>query len=355
MIKSLEVKNFTAFRDLKIDFSPKINIIIGENNTGKTHLLKAAYALSSIGKLLNKQNEIENKDLEDFLTERLLRLFLPLDDKLGKIHHVGAREKAELTIDLMDLRDIQLKIGFHNNSQSINIIDNKDYNQYSKIPVFIPTKESLSFLEGVISLYDMYKINFDESYRDIWSLLELPEIRSSNLQDKAKWAINTIEDICQGKFIFYGGGRVTFKVKNIEYSANSIAEGFRKIGMLSRLLETGAIQPGISGTLFWDEPEANMNPKLMNLLVKILLELSRNGQQIILATHDYVLLKCFDLLMDQQKGDDIKFHSLYIDHNQEIKLSSTNDYLAIQPNPIDEAYEYLIDQEITKTMGNLGK
>jgi AAA15 family ATPase/GTPase len=36
MITSLEVKNFTVFRDLKIDFSPRINIIIGGNGTGKT-------------------------------------------------------------------------------------------------------------------------------------------------------------------------------------------------------------------------------------------------------------------------------------------------------------------------------
>ena len=37
MIKHLELKNFTAFRGLSIDFSPKINIIIGANSTGKTH------------------------------------------------------------------------------------------------------------------------------------------------------------------------------------------------------------------------------------------------------------------------------------------------------------------------------
>ena len=40
MIKHLELKNFTAFRSLSIEFSPGINIIIGANNTGKTHLLK---------------------------------------------------------------------------------------------------------------------------------------------------------------------------------------------------------------------------------------------------------------------------------------------------------------------------
>lgn len=140
MIKSLKLKNFTAFRNLEIDFSPKINVIIGENGTGKTHLLKAAYALSSGNKLFSKQSEVETSDLKDFLTERLLRLFIPLDNKLGKLYHTGAEESAECTINFS--HDKMLKIIFFNNSQSVKIMEDKDYEQYQQIPVFIPTKES---------------------------------------------------------------------------------------------------------------------------------------------------------------------------------------------------------------------
>ena len=87
-----------------------------------------------------------------------------------------------------------------------------------------------------------------------------------------------------------------------------------------------------------------------------LLELSRNGQQIILATHDYVLLKWFDLLMDKGKDDHVRFHSLYRDADtSEIKVASTEDYLKITPNPIDEAFGFLINQEIENDMGGLGK
>ena len=46
MITHLRIKNFTAFNDLAIEFSPGINIIIGENSTGKTQLLKAVLATS---------------------------------------------------------------------------------------------------------------------------------------------------------------------------------------------------------------------------------------------------------------------------------------------------------------------
>ena len=40
MIRSLEVKNFTAFPEAHLDFAKGLNVIVGENATGKTHLLK---------------------------------------------------------------------------------------------------------------------------------------------------------------------------------------------------------------------------------------------------------------------------------------------------------------------------
>lgn len=39
-IKNVELNNFTAFVDCKIDFANGVNIFIGENSIGKTCLLK---------------------------------------------------------------------------------------------------------------------------------------------------------------------------------------------------------------------------------------------------------------------------------------------------------------------------
>lgn len=46
MIAGIEIENFTAFGKLDIPLSPRINVIIGSNGTGKTHLLKAIYTLA---------------------------------------------------------------------------------------------------------------------------------------------------------------------------------------------------------------------------------------------------------------------------------------------------------------------
>jgi predicted ATPase len=98
-----------------------------------------------------------------------------------------------------------------------------------------------------------------------------------------------------------------------------------------------------------------MNPKLMKLLVQILLELSRNGQQIILATHDYVLLKWFDLLMDKGKEDHVCFHALYRDKSGSITVDSVQDYRAISPNAIADTFNDLTKEQVNKKMGGLGK
>ncbi|MBL4761436.1 MAG: AAA family ATPase [Gammaproteobacteria bacterium] len=354
MIDTIELKNFTVFENINVNFSSKINVIIGENGTGKTQLLKAVYALSSTHRQLDCNADSDNEGFKKALTSRLLKLFMPLDDRLGKLHHNRAEAGAEINVKFS--RGKYINSGFHNNSRQLTVDGNGLLANATSDAVYFPTKEVLSFMKGFNSLYERFDLSFDQTYQDICLSLDLPEIRTDKLQEKAKWAIDEIETVVGGKFVFYGGGKVTFKSENNEYSANVVAEGFRKAGMLARLLETGTIQPGISGTLFWDEPESNLNPKLMRLLVEILLELSRNGQQIIIATHDYVFLKWFDLLKNEGKEDQVRFHALYREsESKKIQVDSTDDYHSITPNAISDTFSDLTKEQVKLKMGLLGK
>ena len=97
MIERLELRNLTVFTGLTLELSPKINVIIGENGTGKTHLLKAAYGLCAGAPLFKNKPETGDDELEAALTAKLLRLFMPLDDKLGKMHRQGVTDQAYLS------------------------------------------------------------------------------------------------------------------------------------------------------------------------------------------------------------------------------------------------------------------
>ena len=47
ILNSLEVRNFRAFRDLKIEHLGRVNLLVGKNNIGETCLLEAIQLYAS--------------------------------------------------------------------------------------------------------------------------------------------------------------------------------------------------------------------------------------------------------------------------------------------------------------------
>jgi predicted ATPase len=384
MIQNLSLKNFTAFRDLDIEFSPKINVIIGENGTGKTHLLKAAYALCSAVDPEKKPAVLNKDELCGAIATTLVDVFHPDTRKLGRLVNRSAEADAEMSFKSDGGHQIKCNFGSRATSL-VKINEDLDYQRYSYMPVYIPAKEVLSFYRGMTPKADRETLEqlFDSTYlnlRDqlarapaesVAALLEkdprlgtvYPKISNAiggqySLRDDSihftAGRFDEIRDSGQYKM----GDRVStlFSVMAKDavdpISTSMTAEGFRKIGALQMLLLNRSVHPGIRGPLFWDEPETNMNPKLMRTLVDALLNLSRNGQQIILATHDYVLLKWLDLLMDKGKEDHIRYHSLYRDGEAgQVRLDSADDYRALSSNSIANTFSDLYDAEIDRALG----
>ena len=324
MIARLELRNFTAFNEVVLDLSPKVNVIIGENGTGKTHVLKAAYGLCAGAPLFKNKPDTSKAELKAALTAKFLRLFMPLDDNFGKMHRHGASDRAYLSAQFDQGQKIAATLS--SRSKALAIQELANYEQYLAEAVFIPTKEVLSLVKGMTDeSHDQCTVEliFDDGYVDLAKAMMKAgheDIAAQvNLDPRLNAIIPQLVDLIGGRYQWeYGGfcfqaGKYTEKaspkrtrakaaqmyqdstITEFEatsgglYSSGMTAEGFRKVGILHRLMSNGTIMPGIGGPLFWDEPESNMNPQLMKMLVQILLELSRNGQQVILASHDYVL------------------------------------------------------------------
>jgi hypothetical protein len=207
---------------------------------------------------------------------------------------------------------------------------------------------------------------FDETYFDLAA--KLLNDAGQEPREKEEWLLENLVNKMEGRFSLDAGemsfqpgtyieyadgkakdGKLTYfspQRKDV-FSPNMMAEGFRKFGVLQRLLQNCSLVPGVTGSLFWDEPESNLNPQLMKLLVQTMLELSRSGQQIILATHDYVLLKWFDLLVNTDAGDHIRFHSLSRE-NGDVRVQSADDYRQLNSNAIANTFSDLYDEEIKR-------
>ena len=78
-----------------------------------------------------------------------------------------------------------------------------------------------------------------------------------------------------------------------------VAEGVRKLVMLARLISTGVLLE--QGYLFWDEPETNLNPKLIRTVAASIVHLANHGIQIFIATHSLFLLRELEILRAEQK------------------------------------------------------
>lgn len=337
-ITRLKLTNFTAFENLDIKFSPGINVFVGKNGTGKTHLMKVVYAACDVSKT------------KTHFAEKLIRIFLPSKDALGRLvkrQKGGGRAVAEIFRG-----DIKLRISFSNRSKVPDSATVKGLTAWRSDPiesVYIPVKEMLSNAPGFRSLYAQREIHFEEIYADIIDRAFRPMLRGPIDRDR-KRLLDILQSLINGKVVqkeeeFF----LKNKQGNLEFTL--LAEGMRKLALLWLLIQNGTLLSG--SVLFWDEPEANLNPKLYGPVVEILLELQRMGVQIFLATHDFVILKEFDLRA--QSSDRISFHSLYReDANGEIKHHSTNEYLRISPNAIADTFSDLYKREIERTFKTKG-
>lgn len=338
-ISRVKLENFTAFSELDFKPSPGINVLVGENGTGKTHLMKVMYAACAVSK--NEQH----------FGEKLTRVFMPSGWAPGRLvrrkrgssecRATVYNEKKNLSVQFSShLKSLDSPKGFKTRGRE-NWCSGKIQSAY------IPAKEVLSNARGFRSLYEERQIHFEETYQDIIRLACLPPLRDSKIQEQ-KNLLKRIQGVLGGTVYATGFDEFFLKCPGGDLEFSLLAEGLRKLGLLWVLIQNGILRKG--SVLFWDEPEANLNPGLFEVLIGVLLELQRQGVQIFLATHDYVILKELDL--SRKPDDKISFHSLYRDKKEKrIKLHSTEQYLDIHSSAIDDAFASLYDRDIKRSCG----
>ncbi len=202
---------------------------------------------------------------------------------------------------------------------------------------------------GFRSLYSLRHIHFEEVYADIIDRAFLGTLRGPIDTDRKK-LLDFLQQSMEGKVISKNE-EFFLKSPQGELEFTLLAEGIRKLGLLWILIQNGTLLAG--SVLLWDEPETNLNPKLMRTVVQILIELQRMGVQVFVTTHNYHLLKEFDLQLAPQ--DKALFHSLYRDTQRDVQVASFACYDDLQPNAIDETLGTLADREIRQQMGSLGQ
>lgn len=317
-IQTLEIDHILVFLKLRLSFDSKINILIGENGLGKTWILKMIYAAAS-----------DKSRLEDCFVHRNIS---------GESMFVNRQDGATTgTFRVLDGKHFYLEQ--YNTEESFRSELEGCTQQHLRIQsVYIPTTEMLSHAAGFLALDQKYNLPFDATEVDIIADASLPAAKSvsasmRNILNKISVAIDG--HVVQENDTFYiaksDGRKVDFSLET---------EGFRKLGLLWKLIRNGLLKPG--SILLWDEPETNLHPKTYELVADVLLDLADNGVQIFVTTHSYNFAKYLEIRRRQEY--DVQFIDLYKDELQQVQSRSAYYLKDLNPNSVMQAEENLLDE-----------
>lgn len=319
MLKQMHIKNLTVFPDAELRFGNNLNVMVGENGSGKTHLLKMAYSIlaTSVEEGRKPNTATPTKlVLQSKIAEKLVNVFRP--ESLGRLaRRKQGRERCDISLSFnrpsissLVSQDLDIEFSFATNSKSEVSIEKMPKKWLSKAPIYLPTRELLTIYPNFISVYEGHYLEFEETWRDTCLLLGAP-IRKGPKAKPVQDLLDPLETTMDGSIEFDKNGRFYLKTASGRMEMPLVAEGLRKLGMLARLIVTGALLD--QGYLFWDEPEANLNPKLIKAVAKSILDLSAAGIQIFIATHSLFLLRELDILLSSPtyQNLDARFFGLH--------------------------------------------
>lgn len=304
MLKSVDIKNLTVFPHAKLQFSPQLNVIAGENGSGKSHLLKVAYSVLAVsfeeGRKQYPPPPTKGR-LQARLAEKLVGVFRP--ETLGRLaRRKQGRERSEIQF-FFDSQRRDISFSFSSNSTSEVGIDKLPKQWVKTPPVFLPTRELLTIYPGFVPVYENHYLEFEETWRDTCILLGALALRGPK-EKRVKELLSPLEEAMQGEIELDKNGHFYLRIPGQgRMEIALVAEGLRKLAMLARLIATGSLRD--KGYLFWDEPETNLNPKLIKQVAKVILQLCQNGIQVFIATHSLFLMREIDILL-QKNFNDIK-------------------------------------------------
>jgi energy-coupling factor transporter ATP-binding protein EcfA2 len=311
MLTGLVLKNLTVFPEAQFEFAPGLNVIVGENGAGKSHILKAAYTVTAVSARGEKESGSATPTksyLETALARKTRSVFRP--DELGRLtRRQQGRSRCSITA-LSEPNSQTIGFTFNTFSRTEVSIRILPTTWIAETPVFLPTRELLSIYPGFVPLYETTELPFEETWRDTCILLGAPLAKGARLKEITQ-LLGPLEEQLGGKVVVEDD-RFYLNTQTGKLEAHLVAEGMRKLAMIARLIATGALIG--TKSLFWDEPEANLNPKVIKQVARTILQLCKSGIQVFIASHSLFLMRELDILLRSDKFREVgaRFFGLHL-------------------------------------------
>jgi predicted ATPase len=343
-IRSVAIERFTAFEHIKAEFSTGLNVLIGTNASGKSHLLKLLYApLKTLEQAPHRKAKQAITGLGIRVQDKLVGVFRPEDDKSGRLVRRGVgRNHAHVDLACSDGR-----ISF-----DLTTLGRLSVHSNGSLPtpescLLLPSREFLSAYEGFIAAYQSRELSIDETYYDLCVALSAAPLRGPRGQ-KAARLLAPLARALPFKVVLQNGRFYITAPGQGKIEAHLVAEGYRKIASIMHLVNNGALAQ--NGIIFWDEPEANLNPKLIVHVARLLMQLASANVQVFVATHDYLLASELSMAAEYHKPEarkaQVRFFCLNRpDADEAVEIESGDTLADLQHNPIFEEFTAHYERE----------
>ena len=338
-ISHISAKRFGVFTNLDLDFVPGINVFLGANATGKSQLLKLLYSLHTA---------VEKHSLGG-VDDKLLRVFRP--DTLGRlVHRANGRSKASVRMAMSGGSEISFTLS----TVGRFVPAGRTPKVEEARCIFLPSREVLSLFPGFTALYDARELEFDETSYDTRKLLDLPALRGPRAANAAK-LMGHVGDALGGNVTEADGRFYVSRNEGgvqVDLEASLLSEGLRKVATLVRLIANGSLSD--KSVLFWDEPEANMNPRLLRDMVRFLQGVAEQGVQVFVATHDTLLSQRLSMPGELGLANAVptRFFSFFRTQKDIVDVEQAATLIDIEHNPILEEFKKFRDEHYELTGGD---
>ena len=290
MISRIHFGNYGVLPSFDLYKTTGINLVIGENGTGKTFFLKALYSATRSLEEYRRGDNIQT--ISEILSEKLRWTFQV--DKLGDMVTKGTDESLSFQMVL----DNQI-VGYQFSQSAVSKVGSALPTSRGREAnsIFIPAKEVLSLYSVILKSREVDKaFGFDDTYYDLVKALRIAPKKGRNYDIFAKSRKN-LKNVINGKVDFdERNGKWYYKDNsNFRFSIGATSEGIKKISILDRLLANGYLND--DSIIFIDELESALHPDAICRFLDMIYEIAdRMGVQFFIATHSYFVIKKLALL-----------------------------------------------------------
>ena len=295
-INQVILENFGMIPSFSCDNFSNINLVIGENGTGKTFFLKALYSATRAMEEYRRGDDI--RTISDVLAEKLRWTF-----QVEKLGDMVTRSSPENLTFRASIGTDQIGYQFSQSATSKISRVKTPTQRRDTNSIFIPAKEVLSLYSVILKSREVDKsFGFDDTYYDLVKAVRLspkPGRKYTAFADSRK----LVKDVIDGKVEFdETTGKWFFKNnRNQKFSIGATSEGVKKISIMDRLLANGYVDK--QSIIFIDEIESALHPSAVCQFLDMINNIATNmDMQFFISSHSYFVIKKLALIAMNTPG-----------------------------------------------------